>query len=186
MHCSAAQRPDLTDNAAVPEAADRDKTQDKLRPPQNLNKTVKKPRAHLRATNQSTTKTKDTYLLWESQNGLAFAKDGMKFDNQSIQIPSMGYYFVYCQVSLKFSSSSKDNYFEARIVKVNGNYPAPEDLFKGKVHRDTQNTIYMAGLLFLIRGDKLKVNVTDVNQVDNSSEHTTYFGAFWVMDGKSS
>ncbi|XP_018432475.1 PREDICTED: tumor necrosis factor-like [Nanorana parkeri] len=132
-------------------------------------------------TSQSTAKTKDHILQWEWSNGLAFVGGGMLYENKSIKIPKEGFYFVYSQVSLKIPSNFGEH-FVSQIVRVNSNYGDPEILFSGKAVKNGQQTIYLAGLLHLIRGDQLKVNVTAVDQVDIRSNDKTFFGAFWVMD----
>ncbi|XP_077323803.1 tumor necrosis factor ligand superfamily member 15 isoform X2 [Lithobates pipiens] len=140
-----------------------------------------KPKAHLTGKSQLNAEPKDTFLQWESNSGLAFVKDGMKYENKSIHIPKRGYYFVYAQVSLKIPQSF-EHHFVSEIIKVNDNYGDPEVLFSGKIPKNSQQTIYLAGLLELTRGDRLKVNVSSVDHIDISLEHKTYFGAFWVMD----
>nr|DBA21684.1 TPA: hypothetical protein GDO54_018286 [Pyxicephalus adspersus] len=139
-----------------------------------------KPRAHLTATSQSTLRARDNVLQWESTNGLAYVEDGMQYENKSLQIPKQGYYFVYSQVSLKIPPNFGDH-FKSQIIRVNDNYGEPEVLLSGKAIKNGQHTIYLAGLLRLTRGDRLKVDVTAVDQVDISSEDKTFFGAFWVM-----
>ncbi|CAI9604187.1 unnamed protein product [Staurois parvus] len=148
-------------------------------PSQNFKDT--KPRAHLTGKSQYNAKPKDTFLQWESNFGLAYVKDDMQYADKSIHIPKNGYYFVYSQVSLKIPSNFGDH-FVSQIIRLNENYGAPEVLFSGKIRKDGQQTIYLAGLLQLNKNDWLKVNVTAVDQVDISSDDKTFFGAFWVMD----
>ncbi|XP_040178687.1 tumor necrosis factor ligand superfamily member 15 [Rana temporaria] len=140
-----------------------------------------KPMAHLTAPGPYLkAEPNDTFLHWQSSIGLAFVKDGMKYENKSIHIKKNGYYFVYAQVSLKTPHESNKDPFELKIIKENNNYPEAEVLFIGKIHKNGQQT-YLAGLVNLRNGDRLKVNVSFIDQVDIYSEHKTFFGAFWVM-----
>lgn len=168
-------------NPPPPPPSNPDKTE---RPPQmsgQQNLKDAQPKAHLTGTRQLHAVPKDTCLQWESDAGLAFVKDDMKYENKSIHIPKDGYYFIYAQVSLKIPHSFK-HVFVSEIIKVNDNYGDPEVLFSGKALENGQQTIYLAGLLQLQKSDRLKVNVSSVHHVDISSEHKTFFGVFWVMD----
>ncbi|XP_068105816.1 tumor necrosis factor ligand superfamily member 15 [Hyperolius riggenbachi] len=138
-----------------------------------------KPRAHLTGTIQSIENAKDYVLQWESRLGLAFAEDGMQYANKSILITKEGYYFVYSQVSLK-THSGFGNGFTSQIIKVNENYPTPEILFSAKILVGGHQPLYMGGLIHLTKRDQLQVTVSAVEHVDISSNHKTFFGAFWI------
>ncbi|XP_075042158.1 tumor necrosis factor ligand superfamily member 15 [Mixophyes fleayi] len=149
-------------------------------PGRDHNYATEKPRAHLTGTRQHEL-NKD--LQWESQNGLAFIRDGMEYVNKCIQIPKDGYYFVYSKVSFR-PGCKKNSIVTADIRRLNHNYPVAEILLSGLsfcVGDSGFQPIYLGALLELKKGDTLKVNVTDIDQVDISVDHKTFFGAFLVQ-----
>ncbi|XP_066436929.1 tumor necrosis factor ligand superfamily member 15 [Eleutherodactylus coqui] len=142
------------------------------------------PKAHLTAKMPSSESPES--LQWESKRGLAILINGMTYSDQSIVIPKEGYYFVYSQLTFRPPNSgcSVDETISQIISRSNFNYPEPETILSGISYCTNDGgmyqPIYLAGLVHLKRGDKLKVKISPFTQVDASVDHKTFFGAFWV------
>ncbi|XP_048414825.1 tumor necrosis factor ligand superfamily member 15-like isoform X3 [Stegostoma tigrinum] len=147
---------------------------------------VEKPRAHLTAKLTSVDGIDGQYsaLQWEDKNGLAFTEGQLNYQNPALIIPRQGTYFVYSQVSFRSSSKVKNiTHISHIITKLTSSYPEPTHLLSStrSLHGNQnrwQVTIYLGAIFQLQRGDRLVVNVSNVNQVDFTNDHKTYFGAF--------
>ncbi|XP_020387281.1 tumor necrosis factor ligand superfamily member 15-like [Rhincodon typus] len=147
---------------------------------------VEKPRAHLTAKLTSVGGIEGQYstLQWEDKNGLAFTEGQLSYQNPALIIPRQGTYFVYSQVSFRSSSRVKNiTHISHIITKLTSSYPEPTHLLSStrSLHGNQnrwQVTIYLGAIFQLQKGDRLVVNVSNVNQVDFTNDHKTYFGAF--------
>ncbi|KAM3912046.1 tumor necrosis factor ligand superfamily member 15 [Leptodactylus fuscus] len=140
-----------------------------------------RPMAHLPATKQTEASAQE--LQWEPERGLALLRNGMTYSNKSLIIPKDGYYFVYSQLYFRPAASTcNDTSISQSIIRSNANYPEPEIILSGISFCSKGSKIYhpitLVGLIELKKGDKLKVNMKPVTQVDTSFDHKSFFGAF--------
>ncbi|OCT67192.1 hypothetical protein XELAEV_18038474mg [Xenopus laevis] len=149
-----------------------------------------KPRAHLTGKKQLNYVSKVQTLQWENRHGLAFTEHGMHYTNQSLEIPKTGYYFVYSQVTFRLTANTaekkgKIEHVSLTIKKITSKYPEPEELISGaknvnEYESEGYRPIYLGALLFLEEKDQLIVEVSDIQMVDVTVEHKTFFGAFML------
>ncbi|XP_053551651.1 tumor necrosis factor ligand superfamily member 15 [Bombina bombina] len=162
--------------------------------PDMTHNNVEKPRAHLTGTKQDYSSQQNQTLQWEHYRGLAFTEFGMEYSNRSLHIPKTGYYYIYAQVSFRSvgyecsandQKASRKKFISQMIAKINDNYPEPEVLLSGtkslcEKESEMHHPIYLGALLYMMEGDQIMVNVSDIKLVDVTVEHRTYFGAFLV------
>ncbi|KAE8583669.1 hypothetical protein XENTR_v10020616 [Xenopus tropicalis] len=149
-----------------------------------------KPRAHLTGKKQYSYVSKDQALQWENSNGLAFTNNGMNYTNEGLEIPKTGYYFVYSQVTFRLPTytagkKSKTEHVSLTVKKITSKYPEPEKLISGAKNVNENESegyrpIYLGALLLLEAKDQLIVEVSDIQLVDVTVEHKTFFGAFML------
>ncbi|XP_029470430.1 tumor necrosis factor ligand superfamily member 15 [Rhinatrema bivittatum] len=156
-----------------------------------------KPRAHLTGTNKQDSLDvtgAPQAVQWEDHRGLAFIKNGMKYENRSLKIPKSGDYYIYAQVTFRESAvacteayvekkNKKLDYITQVIIRFTASYPEPELLVSGsktlcEMKNDWYTSIYLGGVFNMEQGDRLMVNVSDITRVDVTQEQKTYFGAF--------
>lgn len=138
-----------------------------------------KPRAHLTA---KETRGELSILQWEDKNGLAFTIGDINYRNRSLVISTDGDYFVYSQVSFRGMGSSKCEFITHTVIK-HETYPEPTSLLTStKSICDVKSPWFVANYLGAVfqlkKGDRLVVQVSNVAQVDFTTEHKTFFGAF--------
>lgn len=138
-----------------------------------------KPRAHLTA---KETRGELSILQWEDKNGLAFTIGDINYRNRSLVISTDGDYFVYSQVSFRGMGSSKCEFITHTVIK-HETYPEPTSLLTStKSICDVESPWFVANYLGAVfqlkKGDRLVVQVSNVAQVDFTTEHKTFFGAF--------
>ncbi|OCT65634.1 hypothetical protein XELAEV_18041874mg [Xenopus laevis] len=149
---------------------------------------MEKPRAHLTGKRQLNYVPKVQALHWENRHGLAFTKYGMNYTNRSLEIPKTGFYFVYSQVTFRLTANTAEKRTEhvsLTIKKITSKYPEPEELISGTKNVNERESegyrpIYLGALLLLEEKDQLIVEVSDIQMVDVTVEHKTFFGAFML------
>uniref|UniRef100_UPI00398F704F tumor necrosis factor ligand superfamily member 15-like n=1 Tax=Pristiophorus japonicus TaxID=55135 RepID=UPI00398F704F len=148
---------------------------------------AEKPIAHLTALAADFQNT-SSRLLFEHTKGHAFNMSDMKYDAAGyLVIPTNGVYFIYAQVTFKWSQGSFNlpHQFSATILRKNNLYPKPEKLLKScvrppaKVDDFLTTSTYQAGAFQLDAEDKIYAEVPK-NLLTHISvnEYETYFGAF--------
>ncbi|XP_067398258.1 tumor necrosis factor ligand superfamily member 15 [Emydura macquarii macquarii] len=154
----------------------------------NLISSAEKPRAHLTVKKQDVSPPlgdQFPVLQWEHEHGLAFTKNNMNYTNKSLVIPKAGDYYVYSQVTFRGPTPSDNNPASVTqiITKVTDSYPEPTQLLTatktlGAMGSNWFQPVYLGAVLFMEEGDRLMVNVSDIQWVDYTKEHKTFFGAF--------
>ncbi|CAM4568118.1 tumor necrosis factor ligand superfamily member 15 [Lepidochelys kempii] len=156
--------------------------------PISLVSSAEKPRAHLTVKKQDLSPPMGNQfpvLQWEHERGLAFTKNNMNYTNKSLVIPKTGDYYIYSQVTFRGSTPnhSKPGSITQIITKVTDSYPEPTQLLTAtktlcEMGNNWFQPIYLGAVLFMEEGDRLMVNVSDIQWVDYTKEHKTFFGAF--------
>uniref|UniRef100_A0A8C3FGS1 Tumor necrosis factor ligand superfamily member 15 n=1 Tax=Chrysemys picta bellii TaxID=8478 RepID=A0A8C3FGS1_CHRPI len=124
-------------------------------------------------------------LQWEHERGLAFTKNNMNYTNKSLMIPKAGDYYIYSQVTFRgpTPNHSKPVSITQTITKVTDSYPEPTQLLTAtktlcEMGNNWFQPIYLGAVLFMEEGDRLMVNVSEIQWVDYTKEDKTFFGAF--------
>uniref|UniRef100_A0A452IB14 Tumor necrosis factor ligand superfamily member 15 n=1 Tax=Gopherus agassizii TaxID=38772 RepID=A0A452IB14_9SAUR len=149
---------------------------------------AEKPRAHLTVKKQDLSPPMGNQfpvLQWEHERGLAFTKNNMNYTNKSLMIPKAGDYYIYSQVTFRgpTPNHSKPVSITQTITKVTDSYPEPTQLLTAtktlcEMGNNWFQPIYLGAVLFMEEGDRLMVNVSEIQWVDYTKEDKTFFGAF--------
>ncbi|KAK6481101.1 tumor necrosis factor ligand superfamily member 15-like [Huso huso] len=149
------------------------------------------PKAHLTAMAHNLTSSEDVenqFLPWEHQHGQAFLKNGLDYQDNALVFPISGDYFVYTQVTFREiykKEKCEPRMLKQTITKVTDKYPVPTELATAsKTVCETGmwvKTIYVGAIFQLDKGDRLKVNVSNISLVDLTSEKKTFFGAYLLQ-----
>nr|XP_006137247.1 tumor necrosis factor ligand superfamily member 15 [Pelodiscus sinensis] len=149
---------------------------------------TEKPRAHLTVKKQDPSPPVGNQLpvlQWEHERGLAFTKNNMNYTNKSLVIPKAGDYYIYSQVTFRGHTpiDNKPASVTQVITKVTDSYPEPTQLLTAtktlcNMGNNWFQPIYLGAVIFMEEGDRLMVNVSDIQLVDYTKEHKTFFGAF--------
>ncbi|XP_067868737.1 tumor necrosis factor ligand superfamily member 15-like [Heterodontus francisci] len=122
-------------------------------------------------------------MEWETEEGLAFIKNGFIYQNGSLIVPVTGRYFVYCQVFLRNIDCVESSFLVAHTVnKRTQTDSAPMTLISKNVwcqpniDRLWFQTNYIGGTFTLNKGDELFANISDLTLL-GIEEHKTFFGA---------
>uniref|UniRef100_A0A8C0IW13 Tumor necrosis factor ligand superfamily member 15 n=1 Tax=Chelonoidis abingdonii TaxID=106734 RepID=A0A8C0IW13_CHEAB len=149
---------------------------------------AEKPRAHLTVKKQDLSLSMGNQfpvLQWEHERGLAFTKNNMNYTNKSLMIPKAGDYYIYSQVTFRgpTPNHSKPVSITQTITKITDSYPEPTQLLTAtktlcEMGNNWFQPIYLGAVLFMEEGDRLMVNVSEIQWVDYTKEDKTFFGAF--------
>ncbi|XP_060697025.1 tumor necrosis factor ligand superfamily member 6-like isoform X2 [Hemiscyllium ocellatum] len=126
------------------------------------------------------------YMEWETEEGLAFVKNGFIYQNGSLIVPITGRYFVYSQVYLRDKNCLESNELIMHTVnKRTQTDSAPTILISKHIQCQPYvdhlwfQTNYVGGTFTLNKGDELFAHVSDLTLL-GFEENKTFFGALLV------
>ncbi|XP_048414826.1 tumor necrosis factor ligand superfamily member 15-like isoform X1 [Stegostoma tigrinum] len=140
-----------------------------------------RPVAHLTGTKLSDGPRQ--YMEWETEEGLAFVKNGFIYRNGSLIVPVSGRYFVYSQVYLRDKNCLESNELITHTVNKKTQIDsAPTTLISKRIQcRPNMDhlwfqTNYVGGTFALNKGDELFAHISDLTLL-GFEENKTFFGA---------
>ncbi|XP_060697024.1 tumor necrosis factor ligand superfamily member 6-like isoform X1 [Hemiscyllium ocellatum] len=143
-----------------------------------------RPVAHLTGANLNDGHLR--YMEWETEEGLAFVKNGFIYQNGSLIVPITGRYFVYSQVYLRDKNCLESNELIMHTVnKRTQTDSAPTILISKHIQCQPYvdhlwfQTNYVGGTFTLNKGDELFAHVSDLTLL-GFEENKTFFGALLV------
>ncbi|XP_048414827.1 tumor necrosis factor ligand superfamily member 15-like isoform X2 [Stegostoma tigrinum] len=123
------------------------------------------------------------YMEWETEEGLAFVKNGFIYRNGSLIVPVSGRYFVYSQVYLRDKNCLESNELITHTVNKKTQIDsAPTTLISKRIQcRPNMDhlwfqTNYVGGTFALNKGDELFAHISDLTLL-GFEENKTFFGA---------
>ncbi|GCC31576.1 hypothetical protein chiPu_0010036 [Chiloscyllium punctatum] len=126
------------------------------------------------------------YMEWETEEGLAFVKNGFIYQNGSLIVPITGRYFVYSQVYLRDENCLESNELIMHTVnKRTQTDSAPTILISKRIQCQPYvdhlwfQTNYVGGTFTLNKGDELFAHISDLTLL-GFEENKTFFGALLV------
>uniref|UniRef100_A0A8C8SNW5 Tumor necrosis factor ligand superfamily member 15 n=1 Tax=Pelusios castaneus TaxID=367368 RepID=A0A8C8SNW5_9SAUR len=153
----------------------------------NVISSAEKPRAHLTVKKQDLSPLVGDQLpvlQWEHERGLAFTRNNLNYTNNALVIPVAGDYYVYSQVTFQGPVPNDKLASVTQIItKVTDSYPEPTQLLTatktlGEMKANWFQPVYLGAVLSMEEGDRIMVNVSDIQWVDYTKEYKTFFGAF--------
>ncbi|XP_030050587.1 tumor necrosis factor ligand superfamily member 6-like [Microcaecilia unicolor] len=119
-------------------------------------------------------------LQWDMDNSATLYN--FRYSQGSIVIPSVGYYYIYSQVT--FNNLESEN-IEQHLLQKTPHYPHPISLLESSITTGCHaHTLSLGGAFCFDKGTEIYVNVSYPNNVN--TEHTrTFFGAFQLANTPS-
>ena len=126
---------------------------------------------------------------WKSgaESPLSYVREGLKLEDNKIYVLTPGLYFVYCQVLYNADTPlSPSSLVSSYVLRHSLAYPASSGILLKTRHtrydkEADRHSSYVAGLVFLHKGDQLYVKVSAPELVSHDDKGS-FFGLFRVGD----